>query len=198
MNKDFERFPFTLKEDTCIRFLTDAYKTEAGIEEADPAAADHINQMCQWLLDSGKWGVMLMGSVGNGKTTLMNATVTLLKTAYSNTRTENGLKMKASILNMAAKDITNAARKGEEVYYKNMTVCAIDDLGEEPKEIMSYGNSVTPVIDILEDRYKNRQLTLITTNLDKNALLNKYGARVTDRLKEMMQLIIFTNPSYRK
>lgn len=198
MNKDFDRFPFTLKEETALPFLTKAYKKEAGIEEVDEAAADHINQMCQWLCNSDKWGVFLMGSVGNGKTTLMNATVNLLQVAYTNSLKGNGANGKASVQNLAAKEITAAARKGNDVYDYWTQVFAIDDLGEEPKEVMSFGNTITPVIDIIEERYKRRRITLITTNLDRTALQNKYGARVTDRLREMMQVISFTNPSYRK
>lgn len=198
MNRDYERFPFALKEESCIRYLTEAYKKEAGIDELDEAAADHINQMCQWLLNSDKWGVIMMGSVGNGKTTLMNATMSLLNTAYSNTPGENGMRKRFTILNMPAKDIAAASRKGEDVYGDNIVVCGIDDLGEEPKEVWSYGNAITPIIDILEERYKNRKITLVTTNLDAEGLNKKYGDRVTDRLREMMQVIVFTNPSYRK
>ena len=74
---------------------------------------------------------------------------------------------------------------------------AIDDLGEEPKEVLSYGNAITPVVDILEDRYRKREITLITTNLDADGIKEKYGVRVADRLREMMMIIPFTNPSYR-
>ena len=197
MQKDSKRFPFTLKEDTCKSFLEKAYIQEAGIDKLDDYAETHIAQMCHWLLNSNKWGVMLMGSVGNGKTTLLNATINLLQTAYSNSKTESGLKMAVTISNTTAKDLTNAARKGQEIYNSDIVVCGIDDMGEEPKEIQSYGNLITPIVDIIEERYAKRQITLITTNLDADGIKNKYGARVADRLREMMQIITFTNASYR-
>lgn len=197
MQKDSKRFPFTLKEDTCRNFLERAYMQEAGIDSIDGFADSHIAQMCYWLLKSEKWGVMLMGSVGNGKTTLLNATIKLLETAYSNCRTASGLKMAVNISNTTAKELTNAARKGEDYYNSSIIVCGIDDLGEEPKEVMSYGNLITPIVDIIEERYAKRQITIITTNLDADGIKNKYGTRVADRLREMMQLITFTNASYR-
>ena len=197
MQRVFKRFPFTLKEDTCRGFLERAYMQEAGITTLDDAAAGHISQMCQWLIDSDKWGVMLMGSVGNGKTTLMNATVKLLKTAYSNTLTESGIPMMVSMSNTTAKDLTNDARKGIEFNNRQYMVCAIDDMGEEPKEVMSFGNPITPIIDIIEQRYAKKDITIITTNLDADGIKNKYGARVADRMREMMQVITFTNASYR-
>lgn len=197
MQKVSKRFPFTLKEDTCKGFLERAYMQEAGIDRLDGFADTHISQMCYWLLNSPKWGVMLMGSVGNGKTTLLNATIKLLETAYSNSRTESGLKMAVTISNTTAKELTNTARKGQEFYNPAIAVCGIDDMGEEPKEVMSYGNPVTPIIDIIEERYAKRQITIITTNLDADGIKNKYGARVADRLREMMQIITFTNASYR-
>ena len=76
-------------------------------------------------------------------------------------------------------------------------VCAIDDMGEEPTEVMSFGNVITPITDIIEERYAKRQITIITTNLDANGIKNKYGERVADRLRQMVRIITFTNPSYR-
>ena len=62
---------------------------------------------------------------------------------------------------------------------------------------MSFGNPITPIIDIIEQRYAKKDITIITTNLDADGIKNKYGARVADRMREMMQVITFTNASYR-
>ena len=197
MQKDFERFPFTLKNESCKSFLTKAYMKEAGIDTLDGYAEEHISQVVDWLTSSDKWGVMLMGTVGNGKTTMMNATVCLLQTAYANSRSKDGIKMTSKTFNEPAKNITNAARKGTEFNNNQYMVCTIDDMGEEPTEVMSFGNVITPITDIIEERYAKRQITIITTNLDANGIKNKYGERVADRLRQMVRIITFTNPSYR-
>lgn len=77
-------------------------------------------------------------------------------------------------------------------------ILVIEDMGQEPLEVQSYGNIYNPVIDILEKRYENARTTFITTNLDPRQLGQRYGKRIQDRLREMMYIIAFDNPSYRR
>lgn len=92
---------------------------------------------------------------------------------------------------------TGKERKGGIKKLFTSEMLGIDDLGEEPKEVMSYGMIHTPLIDLICERY-NRQLpTVITTNLNTDQLSEKYGKRVGDRFREMVEIITFTNPSYR-
>lgn len=77
-------------------------------------------------------------------------------------------------------------------------ILVIEDMGQEPLEVQSYGNIYNPVIDILEKRYEHSLPTFITTNLDPQQLGKRYGKRIQDRLREMMFTIPFDNPSYRK
>lgn len=74
---------------------------------------------------------------------------------------------------------------------------AIDDLGTEPTEVMDYGNISYPLIDLLTQRYELQLFTIITTNLTGQAIREKYGDRIADRLNEMMERVGFDNPSYR-
>lgn len=67
----------------------------------------------------------------------------------------------------------------------------------EPIEVMDYGNISYPLIDLLTQRYELQQFTIITTNLTGQAIREKYGDRIADRLNEMMEKVGFTNPSYR-
>jgi DNA replication protein DnaC len=192
------KFPFALQKESCRKCLERYYKAEACIDEIDSSTAEHIDQVAQWMSNSDKWGVMLMGSVGNGKTTLMNATISVIKLAYTNSKNRIGINRLCHVLNVPAKRITDLARLDVDYYPLYTTIVGIDDLGEEPTEVLSYGNSITPVIDIIEDRYSRRRLLIATTNLDEAAIAKKYGTRVADRLREMMDVITFTNHSYRK
>lgn len=99
-----------------------------------------------------------------------------------------------------------AVDKGkEELYLKlfNEELLAIDEVGEEPAEIISYGMVYTPIRDLLEERYNRQRLTIITTNLvqsEKKQLFqirDHYGERVVDRFREMMKIVPFHNSSYR-
>ena len=78
-----------------------------------------------------------------------------------------------------------------------MDMLGIDDLGLEPKEIMSYGNVQTPLVDLLFKRYENQLFTIVTTNLTPKQIRALYGDRIADRFNEMMKCIIFSNSTYR-
>ena len=77
--------------------------------------------------------------------------------------------------------------------YKTGNVC-FDDTGDEEDQLKIYGNTV-PVIELLlkerYDRFKygSGELTHITSNLDLDGILEKYGERATDRLGQMMTFI---------
>lgn len=72
---------------------------------------------------------------------------------------------------------------------------------QEPPEVLVYGRVLTPVRDLLEERYRRQDLTIVATNLvntpDNPQLSKHYGERVVDRFREMMEIIPFRNPSYR-
>lgn len=157
-------------------------------EELDEPTNNHLEEILDWLEEDYQWGLILMGSVGNGKTSMMKALMYYFDWIYSSNN--------YPVRTRKAKEITNAAIKGLE-YYPYSTVLAIDDLGEEPKEVMCFGNIQTPIIDIIEERYDCLRITIFTTNLDEEGITKKYGSRVADRLREMAKVITFTNPSYR-
>ena len=156
----------------------------------DEPTITHIKAIIASLQDKSKWGIIMMGNVGAGKTTLMK-----LLNEYFFQRVYHNNKAYPVIFH-TAKEIAKRAINGNE-YNEYCYVLAIDDLGEEAKEVMSYGNVITPITDIIESRYDSRKMTFFTTNLDVNGIKEKYGARVADRLKQMCSIVPFTNPSYR-
>ena len=74
---------------------------------------------------------------------------------------------------------------------------AIDDIGCEPAEVMSYGNILTPTVELLMARYDMQLYTMFTTNIMPKKIKDRYGERIADRLREMMYIIPFTNQTYR-
>lgn len=108
---------------------------------------------------------------------------------------------------LKAKDIARMAvdrdlrSSYEKLYYEELL--AIDEVGEEPAEMLVYGMIYTPIRDLLEERYALQKFTIITTNLVENKekkihqIREHYGERVVDRIREMMKLLPFKNKSYR-
>lgn len=163
----------------------------------------HILDAARWLTRSDTApGLLLCGLCGNGKTTLARAVAWLIEHV---TVHECGYSHREVMRVLTAKEICRMCAAGEKfkeqydeyarLFLEPMMV--IDDLGEEPVEVMVYGMPHTPLTDIISKRYDARLMTIVTTNLETDAITKKYGERIGDRLREMMAPIVFENDSYR-
>lgn len=166
----------------------------------DTYTRDHIIAAARWIIDSkAKVGLMLRGNLGNGKTTLLRA---LIKFIAFVTETEFGYSNRKQVKFYTAKNIALLCgdEQGRMAYRKlfDEELLAIDELGEEPAEIISYGMVYEPLKDLLLERYARRKFTIVTTNLPSKKIAEKYSERISDRFREMMEIINFTNKSYRK
>lgn len=164
-----------------------------------PELQKHIWAIAElFTLPTNKFGIMLCGSVGNGKTTMMRALQNLLIhldiRIWHNTSFETlGMKI------ISAKELGSLIRVDSKnsLHYQELTMLGIDDLGEEEATMMDYGNRVTPVIDLLSSRYDRMMFTVVTTNLTPKQIRSTYGDRIADRFNEMMLIIPYESPSFR-
>ncbi len=147
---------------------------------------------------TNKFGILLCGGVGNGKSTMMKALQRLLNylqiEVHHNTSFETlGMKI------ISAKELCRLIRVDSKssLHFRDLNMLGIDDLGEEEAEMMDYGNRVTPVIDILSYRYDQMLFTMVTTNLTPKQIRSTYGDRIADRFNEMMLIIPYETPSFR-
>lgn len=77
----------------------------------------------------------------------------------------------------------------------------IDDLGTEPEYQNIFGTKRNAVMEILSYRYEHNLPTILSTNLTikpTNQIVERYGERIFDRLKEKAVLIPFVGESFRK
>lgn len=169
-----------------------------GTVEYDEMTTKNLRLVAETLAgDSHKFGLLLAGTCGNGKTTTMRAVqsvVMLLNNTYYNRRGEGiGNRL------LEAKEITGLSDKdGQLTVYKTVPVLFLDDLGREPTEVMRYGNVISPITELLEYRYNQRLTTIVTTNLEPSEIREKYGDRIADRFNEMFALVSYTGVSYRR
>lgn len=196
-----ESFKWPITEKEAETLLLAAYQTEVEYRKRKFSdkydITETITQIARSLTsDSYKFGLMLCGIPGNGKTTMLYAIRAATCWLYDNNIISDRQK---NISIKTAKDITYAGRDYKKLMeIRTCNVLAIDDLGTEPTEILDYGNVTNPIIDILEYRYALRLDIIITTNLTKKEIREKYGNRIADRFNEMLDVVIFKNFTYRQ
>ena len=67
----------------------------------------------------------------------------------------------------------------------------------EAASVKVWGNVISPVVELIYQRYDLQLFTIATSNLNTRQLAEKYGDRVGDRIREMFNVLAFNNESYR-
>ncbi len=152
----------------------------------------------QWLTNPNakKW-LLIIGTVGTGKTTLANAVCDVLNAI--NKATQYGMwadvVKKISAINLSQMAREESTRLQD---YKKALRLFIDDLGTETDNVKVYGNTISPITETILERYDNTNLTtIITSNLNLEQIKQNYGERIADRLQEMCNKIVITTKSFR-
>ena len=198
------RFRFNLTEQDALDLLASHYgsivATRHGTPVFDVNTVRNLRALANYLTQEvPKFGVMMCGSCGNGKTTLLYT----LQSAINHLNSLDHFKFlkdyfKVGLPIYDAREILIMAKDLKELrLLRERPMLAIDDLGKEPTEVLDYGNVTSPVVELLEYRYQHQLFTAITTNLNDKDLKKKYGSRINDRFNEMLQVIVFQSISYR-
>lgn len=172
-----------------------SYEVEVGSRgkkiALDDATREHITKAAEWLTENeGNFGLLLCGSVGNGKTTLARAIASIIELLTADE------KERTKFVFVTAREVS--AMTNENLITTQKTkFLIVDDIGQEPAEVMSFGNVCRPIDELISYRYDRQLFTIATTNLRAGELETKYGHRLYDRLREMFKVIPFENKSYR-
>lgn len=195
-------FRIPLEEKQAADMLTAAYKTEVMFRGRsfieDDFTMQNIKRIASILTaERPKQGIMMCGRCGNGKTTMLYAIRAMVRflNDIGMFETKN-----VGIVVKDAKEINAISRNMSDFStLKKTELLAVEDMGKESTEIIEFGNVTNPVNDLIEHRYNNQLFTLITTNLTPEEIKIKYGARIADRFREMLEIVVFKKEdSYRK
>ena len=144
------------------------------------------------------YGLFLPGSIGNGKTTMLKAIRDLLVYLADTNQIRfcEGDKYPRFI---SAREMANVAKTPTDFRaLKDTRYLLIDDLCEEPTEVVSFGNSIYPFTELIEYRYENLLPTFISSNFGAADISDKYGnQRIGNRMKEMFKIVSFKEESFR-
>ena len=137
---------------------------------------------CAWNINAG---LIFGGNIGVGKTLLMKTFVDL-----------HDLLCEVQIKSFHAKDLLMKIKaNGVAPFTRGMLF--IDEFGREEKELKDYGNTITPIVDLLAARYDNGARTFITTNFNYESLKEMYKEFIVSRMKEMCTYVIVGGKSRR-
>lgn len=180
---------------------------------------EEIGRIARWLEKPHRNGLLLLGNVGSGKTTIARAIREIINHLEIGRFTDNnGLmiakgwiaygKMKNESNNwMEEVSAVNLCRiVGSEKFEKakNCAALMIDDIGSEPDVVKVYGNEQSPVAEIIDFRNDNQLFTIATSNLSTrtslgvNQFLERYGDRTASRMTELFDVIIIKGKDHRK
>lgn len=145
-------------------------------------------------------GILLMGKPGTGKTVLMelfSRYVAYDEMYFIAEEKQCNLHYPIVQVNVAVNNYETAGSDFIELFKRRRIIC-FDDLGEENKEAVHFGNRMNVMQQILEERYNRCCLTLATTNHSIDELGKMYGARVHSRIIEMFNVMILPGHDRRK
>ena len=178
--------PLISEEDTRCRLLA-LYRLEVEYRGQvfvnDDNTYEKVNRVARWLFSSKQRGLLLTGTMGNGKSTMLHIINRLFKG-----RSTFG----------DAQEIFEHFKKSQgSMRYWDEPLLLIDDMGIEPVRCLVFGEEYYPISRLLLHRYDKQLTTIIATNLDVVDIQARYGDRVADRMRETFSVITYEHESYR-
>jgi hypothetical protein len=180
-------------------FMVDGENTALVLKLADYFSGRESFKAGGYSLDKG---ILIMGNVGTGKTELMKFFQKNKKCCYS-IKPVNDIAGEFSIYKNEIDDVYSTPIEkplnDPDVFFQRKIGYCFDDLGTE--EIKNdYGNKKNVMADILMAIYSKKQFSKfhITTNLSSEEIAERYGTRISSRLREMFNVFAMSGTDRRK
>lgn len=140
------------------------------------------SEVSAWLDDNQGRGLFLYGDCGRGKSLIVRFAIPMIL-RYALRMVVNVYDAPSLLQNV---DSAMAQRN-----------IAIDDMGTESM-LVDYGNKRDVVSEIFDAAEKTGKLLIVSTNLRKDQLIDRYGERIFERVISTTKRIEFTGKSLRK
>jgi len=174
--KMYNRYRLGTKEELKEMFIKAFKHYDQTVDEYVHLPA--YDEIIDWMVDTKGRGLILMGTCGLGKSTILNYVLPAI--FY--------VKVKKNLKSISAKDL-GVIEKSPSPFI------IIDDLGTESIK-NDYGTKVDAAVDAIAYAEDSSKTLLITTNLGKIGLEKRYDKRTYDRLKKCRGVVI-TGESFR-
>lgn len=141
------------------------------------------DKVAEWLTNNNGKGLMLYGNCGRGKSLLVRYAIPMLFRGFCQ-----------RIVTVV--DCGSQHANIDEILRRKFI--ALDDIGTEA-ERMDFGTRRNIVVEVINKAQDNPDIMLImSTNLSGDALRDKYGDRIYDRVKYLCHRVAFNGQSLRK
>jgi len=140
------------------------------------------DEVAEWLTNNEGRGLFLWGDCGLGKSLLGRYIIPAILLKYSR-----------KVVNVY--NVNEMNDKIDEILLQQLI--SLDDIGTE-EIINNYGNKRLAFAEVMDAVEKQGKLVIISTNLDKETLIEKYGFRVFDRVISTTKRVKFEGESLRK
>lgn len=139
-------------------------------------------------IESNNESYILFGKPGVGKTTIVRKPRMVSAISLALEYQAEGIEAVKAMIN-------------NQIFLQGMTV-VIDDIGLEDN-VKHFGSQLDPIVYVIQRIYDINQIAeqkvrlLLTTNLNKDELVERYGIRIVDRLWEMCNRIVLEDTNLR-
>ena len=209
-----DRFRFNLTAQKAFDLLTACYRITVESRQRTFREDDNVvNVLMRFAsfitAENPKFGVMLCGTCGNGKSTMLYAFQKALNFlnrgghfSFLSKEFEVGMEIvDAMEITILSKDY-NKMRS-----LRSRSMLAIDDLGKEPRKY--YGNDDNTFLDLCEASAHGGPLLIIATGLSTSPVVprdprypmsiqERYGMEVLDRLRTVTTTTVYSGASLRR
>ena len=138
-------------------------------------------KVAQWLTDNQGRGLFLYGNCGQGKSLLCRYVIPSILLGYA-----------GKVVSVF--DIQDMNAAPDVVLSKH--ILALDDIGTEEQSV-KYGERRMVFAEVMDKAEKEGKLVIISTNLGKNDLEERYGDRIFDRIIATTVRVKFEGKSLR-
>lgn len=168
--------------DNAKEILANALRYFISLENRESIWLPEYEEVADWLNDNQGRGLFLYGNCGRGKTVLARYVIPAIL-----------LKYDRKVVNCF-----DAQEMNTNLYevLKKKIVC-IDDIGTEEVSV-SYGNKRLAFLEVVDAAEKHGKLLIITSNLNQEQLVQKYGDRTMDRIISTTKRVLFKGKSLRR
>lgn len=177
--------------------LENAMKHYLSMEKKGLSWLSEYDQVADWLKDNKGKGLFLFGACGRGKSLLTRYVIPAILSKYIGIKL--GIyeywELNPNLDRIIGGRITD--KYNNEEYLSGISSLCIDDIGPE-SDFNQFGNKRIAFAEIMDSVEKESKLIIISTNLNKDGLLDRYGARVFDRIISTTRRIEFKGESLRK